>query len=111
MDWPKITGYVGVTSSAISIIAQISSAIIPEQGLDNQVRDTLRWSNFLWSYAIVTMALYITRTSHKPIYVWIGIAIALFCLSLRSEFGIGIGLIYFFWAYAKLDQRSGNLPF
>lgn len=111
MNWPKITGYVGVTSSAISMISQISSTIIPEHGFQEQLRDMLRWSAFFWSYAIFTMALYLGKTSQRSIHVWVGIATALLCLSIRSEFGYGIGIIYFFWAYAKLDQRPGHLPF
>jgi hypothetical protein len=111
MNWPKITGYVGVTSSAISIVSQVASTIIPEQGYPDQIRDMLRWSKFVWAYSIFAMAVYLSKTSEKPIYVLFGLATALLCLSLRTELGYGVGIAYSFWAYAKLDQKPGNLPF
>ncbi|KYZ75010.1 hypothetical protein AXX12_15645 [Anaerosporomusa subterranea] len=111
MNWPKITGYVGVTSSVISIVSQVASTIVPEQGYHNQIYDMLRWSSFLWAYAIFTMAVYLSKTLERPIHVVFGLATALLCLSLRAEWGYGVGIAYSFWAYAKLDQKPGNLPF
>lgn len=112
MDWPKITGYVGVTSSAISIVSQIAADIVPEDGTSAQLRDTLRWSKYLTAYVIFIISVYLTKLSHKSFPLYIGSLTALLCLSLRSEMGIGVGLIYFFWAYAKLDKLGPDkLPF
>ncbi|MDU4960534.1 MAG: hypothetical protein E6X17_07710 [Sporomusaceae bacterium] len=110
MNWPKITGYVGITSCMISVVSQIASSIIPEHGYQNQIQDMLRWSSFLWAYTIFTMAVYLAKYAQKPSYIVFGLATALLCLSVRAEAGYSLGIGYSFWAYAKLDQNPG-LPF
>ena len=111
MNWPKVAGYVGVTSSAVSIVSQLAATIIPEQDFHERLSDILRWSSYFWSYAIIAMSAYLCKISLKPIHIVIGVILALTCLFIRAEVVYGIGIVYFFWAYAKLDQNPENLPY
>jgi uncharacterized membrane protein YeiH len=108
MDWPKITGYVGLTSLMIAIIAQVAARILPEDRLTEHIRDVLRWAGYLWAYACACMGIYLAKLTRRlRELVWAGSAAGL-CLFCQS--GFLVALIYFFWAYAKLDRIGKGLP-
>lgn len=108
MNWPKITGYVALTSISISMVAHIASRIIPEYHLPAQMDDLIRWSGYLWAYAAVAMGIFLmNRTGRLTEVVWGGLA-SLLCLVLK--FGMFFAILYFFRAYAKLDRMDTGLP-
>lgn len=105
----KILGYVGATAIAIAGLAQITADIVPEYQYLAQARDIMRWSIYLWSYACVIMGLYLKRQTHRLRELLWGLAAAVLCLFPRPN--IIAGLIYFYWAFAKLNNLGHGLPY
>jgi hypothetical protein len=109
MNWPKVTGYVGVTSAVISILSQAASRIIPEDQFATQLQDIIRWATYLWAYACIVMGLYLKKVTHRPLeLVWGGLTAG---ICLLNPSGLIVALLYFFRAYAKLDRIDNQLPF
>lgn len=109
MDWPKIISYVGLTSVVVSIIAQIAARIIPEPYHAAQIQDVIRWAGYLWAYASIAMACLLLKLTRRLSEIFWGGASALLCLLF--PFGMLFSLIYFFWAYTKLDKMGKGLPY
>ena len=108
MDWPKLVGYVGLTSIVISFAAHIASRIVPEFQSAEQLQDLIRWSGYLWAYASVVMGIFLMKITHRTTEVCWGSLSALFCLVF--QFGTFFAIIYFFRAYAKIDKTNSSLP-
>lgn len=109
MNWPKITGYVGATVIAISVLAQFCARIIPEPQTDAVVEDVTRWARYIGAYATIVIGIYLARVFNKHLYILISIPIAI--LSFVPLLGFYADLVFLFWAFAKLDQKEGGLPF
>lgn len=109
MNWPKITGYVGVTVISISVLAEYCASIVPEPHIHAEAADVLRWAQYIGAYLVVVTGIYFIRVLKKPKEFWASILMA--ALSLLPLFGFLIIIGYFFWAFAKLDNEDGGLPF
>lgn len=108
MDWPKLVGYVGLTSIVISLAAHIASRIVPEFQSTAQLQDLIRWSGYLWAYASVVMGIFLMKLTNRTSEVCWGALSALLCLLF--QFGMFFAVIYFFHSYAKIDQMNNGLP-
>ncbi|HMM21773.1 MAG TPA: hypothetical protein PKA10_13730 [Selenomonadales bacterium] len=109
MNWPKITGYVGVTIISISFLARYCALIIPEPHAHAEIRDVLRWSQYISAYSVLVMGVYLARVLARPAELLLSVLAAAF--SLIPVFGFFITVIYLFWAFAKLDREDNGLPF
>lgn len=109
MDWARITGYVGLLCIVISVLAQILAAIIPDYRELEEFEETLRWSRYLWTYAILIMAIFLyTKTRRISELLWGGIAGSLCLFPAITPF---VSLVYAFRAFWQLSKLKDILPF
>lgn len=108
MDWPKITGYVGLTSVILAFLAQFAAKIIPEEETAAYIMDVLRWSGYLWAYASCCMGVFLLKLTRRPLeLLWSAVSAG---IALYYPVGFLFSLLYFFRAFAKIDHIDKGLP-
>ncbi|MCX7780483.1 MAG: hypothetical protein N2491_06150 [Negativicutes bacterium] len=109
MNWPKIIGYVGITSIAVSIVAQFAAKIVPEANTEAQIQDMLRWAGYLWAYAAFIMGIVLLKATRRFSEIVWSLLVSALCLVTPLSFLAAIA--YFVRAYAILDGTDWKLPF
>lgn len=105
----KILGYVMVVQLLVSFIASVAANLQREEQLLHKIQDVIRWSSYVWAYAVLIMGIYLKKQTGQYREVAIACFAALFCFF--PLWGFGAAFLYFFWAFARLDKRKNGLPF
>ncbi len=106
--WARITGYVGLLHIVIAALAQIIAAIVPDYRSLGETGEIVRWGRLLWSYAILSLGVFLkTKTGKWLEAAWGGIAAGLCLIPDISTF---VFLGYSFRAFKILDEEK-SVPF
>lgn len=109
MDWAKIMGYVGLLYIIIAVLAQVIASVAPNYHELEQSDAIVRWSIYLWAYAVVVTGIYLKKKTGQFLELLIGLLVGVLCLI--NWLTVPVTLIYFFRAFAKLNKINDSLPF
>jgi hypothetical protein len=109
LDWARITGYVGLLCIAISVLASIIAAVVPDYRNMERPEEIVRWGRYLWAYAAVTMGMFLKNKTGNILELFGGVLAG--GLSLLPSIAPFIVLLYSFRAFRMLSKTKGSLPF
>lgn len=109
MDWAKIMGYVGLLYIIIAVLAQMIASVAPNYHELEQSDAIIRWSIYLWAYAVVVTGIYLKKKTGQFLELLISLLVSTLCLI--NWLTVPVTLIYFFRAFAKLNKINNSLPF
>ncbi len=109
MDWAKITGYVGLLCIIVAVLAQMIASVAPNYYELEQSESIVRWSIYLWAYAVVVTGIYLKKKTGQFLELLISLLAGGLCLI--NWLTVPVALIYFFRAFAKLNKQNDSLPF
>lgn len=109
MDWAKITGCVGLLCIIVAVLARVIASVAPNFYELEHSGAIIRWSIYLWAYAVAVTGIYLKKKTGKISELLIGLLAGTLCLI--NWLTVPVALIYFFRAFAKLSKINGSLPF